>query len=73
MVQVFRRKDSPFESARFKLRGLDPHAGYIVTDPDSATETAFTGAELIGQGLPVHLVVRPGAALLTYKKVERQQ
>jgi hypothetical protein len=70
MVQVFRREDSPFESARLKLRGLDPKARYIVTNPDSAGETAFMGAELIEHGVPISIATKPGALLLIYRKTE---
>ena len=34
VVQAFRRPDSNFEAGRFKLRGLDPVARYVVTDLD---------------------------------------
>lgn len=35
MVQAFRRRGSIFESARLKLRGLDPEAQYTITNLDS--------------------------------------
>jgi len=69
MVQAFRRPDSPFESARFKLRGLDAAARYRVTDLDSPGQPEFTGRELIEQGLPVSVKSAPGALILTYKQV----
>jgi hypothetical protein len=68
-VQAFRRPDSPFESARFKLRGLDAAARYRVTDLDSPGQPEFTGRELIEQGLPVSVKSAPGALILTYKQV----
>src|ERR1019366_10254798 len=36
MVQVFRRKNSPYETAHMKIRGLDPKARYIVSNADTA-------------------------------------
>jgi alpha-galactosidase len=68
MVQVFRRKESPFESAHLKLRGLDAKARYVVTNPDTAGESTFTGAELLEQGLPVSISTKPGALLLLYRE-----
>jgi hypothetical protein len=68
MVQVFRHADSPFESARLPLRGLDPRARYIVTNPDSGVKSAFMGGELMSKGVPVSIATKPGAALLIYRK-----
>jgi alpha-galactosidase len=68
MVQVFRRTDSPFETARLPLRGLNPKAHYVVTNPDTGIKSAFTGADLIGKGVPVSISAKPGAVLLIYKK-----
>ena len=67
-VQVFRRKESPFESAHLKLRGLDPKSRYVVTNPDTAGESTFTGAELLEQGLPVSISAKPGALMLLYRE-----
>jgi alpha-galactosidase len=66
IVQAFRRPDSPFESARFRLRGLDPAARYRVVDMDSKHESEFSGRELLETGLPVSIPVAPGALVLTY-------
>jgi alpha-galactosidase len=71
MVQAFRRPDSPFESARFKLRGLEVTARYRVTDLDAPGASEFTGRELIEQGLPVSIKSAPGALILTYKQAPR--
>lgn len=68
MVQAFRRPDSPFETARFKLRGLDPRAIYIAGDADAPSALELTGAELMDHGLPVTVTGSPGAALLSYRK-----
>lgn len=68
-VQVFRRRDSVYETARFSLRGLDPVARYRVTDRDGKTETEFSGAELLDPGLPVTLSSKSAAAILTYLRV----
>jgi len=66
LVQAFRRAKSPYESARFRLRGLDPRATYTVTNFDVPGSTEMTGRELLEKGLPVVLKDRPSAAVITY-------
>jgi alpha-galactosidase len=73
MVQAFRRTDSPLESARFQLRGLEPDARYAVTDLDVPGSREMTGRELMDEGLPVLIKVQPAAAVITYKRVEAVQ
>jgi alpha-galactosidase len=68
MVQAFRRPQSPFESARLELRGLDPEARYTVRDLDQPQVTETTGRELTENGLLVSIRQRPGAALITYSR-----
>jgi alpha-galactosidase len=71
MVQVFRREDSFYESARLTLRGLDPTARYRVSDldhPDAPRE--YSGRELAEQGVPVAIPDRPGAVVLEYARVK---
>jgi alpha-galactosidase len=67
MVQVFRRAESPFESAHLKLHALDADAHYSVTNFDAGT-TDMTGRELMGQGIPVELKNQPDSAIFVYKK-----
>ncbi len=68
IVQAFRRSQSPIEQARFKLRGLEPAAEYVVTSLDTTAETRMSGRELEEQGLPVAIHDEPGAVIITYKK-----
>jgi alpha-galactosidase len=68
MVQVFRHTDSPFETARLPLRGLDAKGRYIFTNSDSGVNSTYTGAELMDKGLTVSIAAKPGSALLIYKK-----
>lgn len=68
MVQAFRRPESPFETARFRLRGLDAKAMYAVKDMDSVAEVTLSGAELMEKGLPVTVGQAPGAALVAYRR-----
>ena len=70
MVQAFRRAQSPIEKVRFKLRGLDAAAQYVVRNLDQPGELRFTGRELTEQGLPVEIKDMPGAVIITYQQVK---
>jgi alpha-galactosidase len=73
VIQTFRRPESPFESARFKLRGLHPRARYTLRDLDESQQTQMTGKELMDSGLLVSIKERPGAALITYLRTEAHE
>ncbi len=68
MVVVLRRPGSPYETARFPLRGLDERASYRVANLDAHQERSCPAAELLGAGLEVTLKDKPGSALLLYEK-----
>ena len=70
MVEVFRRPGSPFEAARFPLRGLPPTARYTVTNLDVAGSQELTGRELMEQGLHVTLKNRGESAIIVYKRMK---
>ena len=67
MVQVFRRHNSFYESASFKLFGLDAEADYVVSDLDTGEQERRTGRQLLTDGLPVAIATRPGVAIMTYR------
>lgn len=67
MIQIFRRHNSFYESARFKLLGLDTEADYLVTNLDTGVQERRSGRELLNDGLPVTIADKPGVALLTYR------
>jgi hypothetical protein len=69
MIQAFRRADSFYESARLKLRELDPEAQYIVTNLDENKPQEMTGSEPIEKGLVITILDCPGAVIITYKKI----
>ena len=69
MVQAFRRAQSPYESIRAKLRGLDPNAVYTLTNLDTATSQRIAGKELTELGLVVELGGKPGAAVIQYRRL----
>jgi alpha-galactosidase len=68
VVQVFRRPDSPYESARFRLCGLAAAANYELLDADQETTTTMSGRQLMETGLLLTLKDRPSAALITYSR-----
>ncbi len=69
IVQAFRRKDSPFESATFKLHGLDPAATYLVTDMDRPKKpVSMSGKALMDNGLPIKTSRTPQALLFIYRR-----
>ncbi len=70
MMQAFRRAESPFETARFHLRGLKASASYAVRDIDSDQESRHNGKELMEIGFAVSIGSHPGVAILSYHRVE---
>jgi alpha-galactosidase len=67
VVQAFRRANSFYESARFKLHGLKADARYRVKNLDIAGEEEFSGRELMEKGILVTATSQPAAEVLTYK------
>ncbi len=63
VVQVFRRPNSIYESARFRFRGLDPEARYSISGE------VYTGKDLVETGLLVSLPNQPDSAMIVYKKL----
>jgi alpha-galactosidase len=70
IIQAFRRAESPFETARFHLRGLKASSSYTVRDIDSDQQSRHTGKELMEIGLAVNIGKHPGVAILSYHGVE---
>ncbi len=68
MLQVFRRPASVYESARLKLRGLDPNATYTLREVNTNTVQTVPGAELMSRGLLIAITEQPGAAIFVYEK-----
>ena len=70
MVQVFRREESPYESACFPLHAVDSDARYRVTSvdqPDKPLEVS--GKELREKGLPVTIQERFGSVFFLYTRM----
>lgn len=69
IVQVFRRAGSAYESARLRLRGLEPGARYRFTRLDQDGQVEHPGAELLNSGLLVAMPERPQAAVIRYARL----
>jgi alpha-galactosidase len=70
MIQAFRRADSAYESARFKLSGLDAGTKYTVTDLDANQPKEMTGRDLMETGLLLTAPAQPSAMVITYRKAK---
>lgn len=73
IVQVFRRGASVYESARLRLRGLDPKVTYVITDLDEGKPRKLAGRTLMGPGLLVKIAGRPGSALIRYREAQERR
>jgi alpha-galactosidase len=69
VVQVFRRENSPYESARFTLRELDPAARYSLRNLDGAELSEMEGHALLDSGMPVSLPRAAAAVTFIYKRL----
>jgi len=70
IVQAFRRPKSPYESARLKLRGLDPTVNYRVRDIDGQSQLEMPGRELLDKGLSIIIPHQPGAVIFRYEQAK---
>jgi alpha-galactosidase len=68
VVQVFRRAESPYEVARFRLRGLDAAVSYRLTNLVTGEAQEATGEELAGPGLRVSVAERGQTAVIVYER-----
>ena len=71
VVQAFRRPESYYESARFKLHGLESNIRYSITNFDSPGTIEATGKELLENGLLISIPQKPGAVIFTYKAISK--
>jgi alpha-galactosidase len=69
VVQVFRRAESVYESARLRLRGLDSDARYRWRNLDAPRSRTASGRELMDTGLLVKVKDQPGAPLIVYERL----
>lgn len=69
IIQVFRRGNSPYETALFQLGGLSPACSYVITDADTGVSTTHSGAELLEKGLSLTVKERRKAKLYFYTAI----
>jgi alpha-galactosidase len=68
VIEAFRRPDSIYETARPKLKGLDPDAEYTLTDQQTGTVTRQSGQSLMTEGLLVATPTAPYAVAIEYRR-----
>jgi alpha-galactosidase len=69
-VVALRRSESAYETAKFRLRGLDAAATYSVRDMDSGKSRTTTGGVIMETGLEITLPSRPGSAIVVLRKLK---
>ncbi|MBE6931022.1 MAG: hypothetical protein E7463_12175 [Ruminococcaceae bacterium] len=70
IVQVFRREDSPFETAVFTLGGISADKTYRFTDLDDGRSVSIRGEELCADGFRVTIKERRKAKIYRYQAEE---
>lgn len=68
ILQVFRREESPYETASFVLRGINKESHYLFTDADGGEFTA-SGKELTENGLKLTIPEKRTAKIYFYKEL----
>lgn len=71
VVLVFRRRESPFDRACYRLQGLEAEAAYELADVDAGTTWTAGGAELSGRGLSVQIPEQAMSKLFFIRKRSR--
>lgn len=66
IVLLFRREESPYETASFQLYGLDPAARYVFTDADTGEKIVLTGNMATDEGLPVIMPEKRASKIYFY-------
>jgi len=72
-VQAFRRDSCNEAETVFLLNGLEEDANYKIKNFDLKGTTVVSGTELMQKGLKIEIVEKPGAAIVSYKKIESIQ
>ncbi|MCL2709778.1 MAG: alpha-galactosidase [Planctomycetaceae bacterium] len=70
IVQIFKRSQSPYETARLRMYGLDPNATYVFEDFDGNPEIRSTGKELMEQGLQMTITERRVSRILEFRRID---
>ena len=70
IVQIFKRSQSPYETARLRMYGLDPDATYVFEDFDGNPEIKCGGKELMEQGLSITIKERRVSRILEFRRTD---
>ena len=68
VVMAFRRDESPMESARFCLKGLNADVEYILYSRDKGEVSVMTGKEMSEIGVPVSINTKRDSRVIVYQK-----
>ncbi len=68
IVQIFRRENSPYETANFTLGGINETCKYLFTDIDGG-EFTVSGKELTEEGLKISIPNKRTAKIYFYKSI----
>lgn len=68
LLEVFVRENAPYETAKFKLNGLDEAADYIFEDADGG-EFTVSGKTLVKEGLKLTIEEKRKAKLYFYRVI----
>lgn len=68
IIEVFRRENSPYETACFMLRGLDENADYLFSDADGG-ECIVSGKELMENGFKINVPDKRKAKIYFYNTI----
>lgn len=68
IIEVFRRENSPYETAVFNLKGIDKGSNYKFADLDGG-EFTVSGSEITETGFRVKITEKRKAKIYLYKKV----
>ena len=69
IVLIYRRENSPYETAAYFLRGIDKDGTYAFTDADGGPSAEISGRELIERGFNVAIDKKRTAKVFFYKKI----
>jgi len=67
MIEVFKRENSPYPTAVYKLKGLDAEKTYVFTDIDDNSTFERLGKELMEKGLTLTIEGSRIAKIYIYK------
>jgi len=70
IVQIFKRSQSPYETSRLRMYGLDPDANYVFEDFDGNPDIRCSGKELMEKGLPITIHERRSSRILEFHRAK---